>query len=67
MKQITGIFPQSLMNDLTCAKLKETVNLQDIIKNDNLNHKSNRGKNYNLLNRHYVLFFKEMCMKDIYH
>ena len=67
MKQITGIFPQSLMNDLTCAKLKETVNLQDIIKNDNLNHKSNRGKNYNLLNRYYVLFFKEMCMKDIYH
>ena len=55
------------MNDLTRAKLKETINLQDIIKNDNLNYKSKRAKNHDLLNRHYLLFFKEMCMKDIYH
>ena len=34
------------MNDLIHAKLKETVKLQDIIKKDDLNHKSKRGKIY---------------------
>ena len=32
LKQIKGIFPQYLMNDLICANLKEIVELQDIIK-----------------------------------
>ena len=31
-KQIEGIFPQNLMNDLICDKLKEIANLQDIKK-----------------------------------
>ena len=35
------------MNDLIRAKLEEIVNLQDIIKKDNLNYKSKRGKTYN--------------------
>ena len=30
------IFPQNLMNDLICDKLKEVVNLKDIIKTDKL-------------------------------
>ena len=33
------------MNDLICAKLKEVVEFQDIIKKDNLNYKSKREKN----------------------
>ena len=35
------------MNDLLRAKLKEIVELQDIIKKDYLNYKSKRGKTYN--------------------
>ena len=34
------------MNDLIHAKLKQTVKLQDIIKKDDLNHKSKGGKIY---------------------
>ena len=30
------IFPQNLTNDLICDKLKEVVNLKDIIKTDKL-------------------------------
>ena len=35
------------MNDLFCAKLKETVELQDVFKRDNINHKSKLRKTYN--------------------
>ena len=35
------------MNDLICDKLKEIVNLQDIIKTDKLHYKSKRRKVYN--------------------
>ena len=34
LKQIEGIFPQNLINDLILAKLKEIVKFQDIIKKD---------------------------------
>ena len=44
--RIEGITPQNLMNDLIHAKLKEIVELQDIIKKDDLNYKSKRGKTY---------------------
>ena len=37
----------NLMNDLICAKLKEMVNLKDIIKTDELNYKSKHIKVYN--------------------
>ena len=52
LKQIEGIFPQNLMNDLICVKLKEIVKLQDIIKNDyqirfRCFDKSKRRKTYN--------------------
>ena len=47
LKQIEGIFPQSLMNDLIRAKLKEVGELQDTIKLDGLNYKSKREKTYN--------------------
>ena len=36
LKRIEGIFPQNLMNDLIRAKLKEIVELQGIIKKDDL-------------------------------
>ena len=38
LKQIDGIFPQNLMNDLICDKWKEIVDLQDIVKTDNLRY-----------------------------
>ena len=38
LKQIDGIFPKNLMNDLICDKWKEIVDLQDIIKTDNLRY-----------------------------
>ena len=43
-KQTEGIFSQNLINDLNCGKLKEIVNFQDIIKKNDLNCKSRRGK-----------------------
>ena len=36
------------MNDLIHAKLKEIIKLQDVIKKDDLNYKSKRGKTYNV-------------------
>ena len=39
LKQIEGIFPQDLMNDLVRARLKEIINLQDITETDELNYK----------------------------
>ena len=44
LKQTEGIFPQNLMNDLIHANLKEIVELKSIIKKDELNYKSKRGK-----------------------
>ena len=35
------------MNDFICDKLKETVNLKDIIKTDNLRYKSKRKNVFN--------------------
>ena len=46
------------MNDVNCVKLKEIVILQDIIKKDDLNYKSKRGKTYNFGKYSYQLFFK---------
>ena len=45
LKNIEGIFLQSLINDLIRDKLKEIFKLQDIIKKYNLNYKSKREKN----------------------
>ena len=58
LKQIEGIFPQNLMNDLIRDKLKEVINLQDIIKTNELHYKSKRGKVYN---------FNGYSFPDIYH
>ena len=38
---------QNLMNNLIRDKSLKVVNLQDIIKKDNLNYKSKCGKTYN--------------------
>ena len=35
------------MNDFVRVKLKEIVNLQDVIKKDDVNYKSKGGKAYN--------------------
>ena len=46
LKRIEGIFQQNLMNDLIRANLKEIVELQGIIKKDDLNYKPKKGKTY---------------------
>ena len=40
LKEMEGIFPQYLKNDLIRAKLKEIVKLQDIILKNYLNYNS---------------------------
>ena len=40
LKQVKGMFPQNLINDLILAKLNKIVNLQDIIKTNKLHYKS---------------------------
>ena len=47
LKQIEGMCPKNLMNDLIRDKLKEIVNLQYVIKTDELHYKSKRRKFYN--------------------
>ena len=46
LKRIEGIFPQNLMNDLFRDKLKESIELKDFIKKDDLNYIFKRGKTY---------------------
>ena len=46
LEQIEGVFSQNLMNDLIHANIKEMVELQNVIKKDDLNYKSKRGKTY---------------------
>ena len=45
------------MNDLIRTKLKEIVELQGIIKKDDLIYKSKHEKTYRFINIHYLLFF----------
>ena len=47
LKQNEGIFPKNLLNDLITYKLKEIIQLQDIIKSNELDFKSNHGNIYN--------------------
>ena len=51
------------MTDLIRAKLKEIVELQDIIKKDDLNYKAEKLGIF--VNIHCLLFFKEIHIKDI--
>ena len=55
------------MNDLIRAKFKEIVNLQDIIKADELHHKSKRRKIYNFSEYSLAIVFHKIYMKDIFH
>ena len=52
--EIESIFPQNLMNDLIRVKLTEFVNLQDIIRKDDLNINQNVEKLIVLVNIHYL-------------
>ena len=67
LKQIEGIFPRNLINDLIHDKSKEIVNLQDIIEKDNLNYKSKCGKSYNFDKDSLPTVFQKTNMNDIYH
>ena len=58
LTQIDGIYPQNLMNELIHVKLKEMVNLQDIIKTDNLHYKSKIKKDYNFSIYYLNIVFK---------
>ena len=57
LKQIEGIFLKNLMNELICDKLKEIVNLQNVIKTDKLHYKSKRRKIYSFNKYCLPIFF----------
>ena len=57
LKQIEGIFLKNLMNELICDKLKEIVNLQNVIKTDKLHYKSKLRKIYS---------FNEYCLPIVF-
>ena len=68
LKQIEDIFSQKLMNDLIRAKLKKTVELQYIIKKDDLNYISKHRKTYSFGKFTISCFLIVVIyMKDIYH
>ena len=48
------------MNDLIRAKFKEIIELQDIVKKDDLNYKSKRGKPIILVNIHHLFFLRDI-------
>ena len=58
--KIHSILPEIVMSDLIRAKLKQIVNLQDIIKPDEVHCKSKRGKIYNLTNIFLPSFLSNM-------
>ena len=60
LKQIEGIFPKNLMNNLIRAKLKEIVELQDIINKDDLDYKSKRRKSYNFSKYSLPIFLRDI-------
>ena len=47
LKQIEIVFPKSLLSDLIIYEFKEIVQLQDIIKPNELDYTSKHGKTYN--------------------
>ena len=47
LKKIDNIFPQNMMDGLIHIKLKEIINLKDIVKIDHLYYKSRHGKTNN--------------------
>ena len=47
LKQIYGIFPKYLLNDLIVYKLREIVQLQDFIKSNELQYTLKQRKIYN--------------------
>ena len=55
------------MNDLVCAKFKKIINLQNIIKADELHYKSKCRKVYNFNEYSLPNVCLEIYMKDIYH
>ena len=55
------------MNDLIRDKLKETVNLQDIIKKDNLSYKSKSRKVYNFSEYSLLVVFLRDIINEIHH
>ena len=57
LKQIEGISLKNLMNELICDKLKEIVNLQNVIKTDKLHYKSKLRKIYS---------FNEYCLPIVF-
>ena len=54
------------MNDFICAKLKEIVELKDIIKIDDLNYKSKCGKAYNFSKYSLpIVFLRDIHERDL--
>ena len=63
LKQVKGIFPPSLINDLIRVKLKEVVNLKDIIKRNDLNYELKHGKTYKFGRYSLPIVFKRYTLR----
>ena len=61
LKQIEGIFPQNVLNDLISNKLEKIIELQNSTELDKLNY-----KNYDLIKSHCLLYFQEIYTQTIY-
>lgn len=65
-----GLFPKYLVNDLIRDKLKENINLQDIIKKDDLGYKTTSKKSLiiilNYLIDNFGKYFLSIVFWEIY-
>ena len=65
LKQIEVIFPKNLLNYLIFYKLREIVQLQDIIKSNDMDYTSKCGKRIVTVNIHYLLFSKKYIQTNV--
>ena len=65
LKQIEVIFPKNLLNYLIFYKLREIVQLQDIIKSNDMDYTSKCGKRIVAVNIHYLLFSKKYIQTNV--
>ena len=63
LKEIDGTFSKNLLNDLIIYKLKEIIQLQDIIKPNELGYTSKRVKTYNFSKYTLPIGFQEIYTK----
>ena len=66
LKQIEGLFPKYLVNDLIRDKLKENINLQDIIKKDDLGYKTTSKKSLIIILNYLIDNFNKYSLSIVF-